>query len=187
MPDSTAGPAPPDPAAALAGAARNVSRQELIAINWIRFSTATFLVSLHLVDDPPCIGIKSAIGVSHRHPDQATGRCNSPTDLEAAFQHPLLYVGAQQFAFGVAFSLGLVIIAVALVRMSQVIIGEHVDMFGLAIWGAVEAVTAIVVWCFPALKGFLARRVRKYHGAMSSRQKHGTRGDSAEAGSATTP
>lgn len=49
MPDSTAGPAPPDPAAALAGAARNVSRQELIAINWIRFSTATFLVSLHLV------------------------------------------------------------------------------------------------------------------------------------------
>ncbi|EMT69771.1 hypothetical protein FOC4_g10000896 [Fusarium odoratissimum] len=42
----------------------------------------------------------------------------------------------KKIGLGIAFSLGIIIICVAIVRMSQVIVGKKVDLVGLAIWGA---------------------------------------------------
>ncbi|KAI9148955.1 hypothetical protein HJFPF1_10999 [Paramyrothecium foliicola] len=82
----------------------------------------------------------------------------------------------KKIGLGVAFSLGFIIIAVAIVRMTQVIVGEQVDLVGLAIWGAVETATAVVVGCLPALKGFLTRGVKLYQTRKRSDQKYGTGG-----------
>jgi hypothetical protein len=69
----------------------------------------------------------------------------------------------------IAFSLGIIIISVAIVRMTQIISGKTVDLVGLAIWGAIEASTAVIVGSLPPLKALLTRNVRKY----SSRNKSG--------------
>jgi hypothetical protein len=68
----------------------------------------------------------------------------------------------KKIGLGIAFSLGFIIIAVAVVRMTQVIVGEQVDLVGLAIWGAVETATAVVVGSLPALKGVLTRSIKTY-------------------------
>ena len=85
----------------------------------------------------------------------------------------------KKIGLGVAFSLGFIIIAVAIVRMTQVIVNAQVDLVGLAIWGAVETATAIVVGSLFPLKAFLARRVEKYHSNKAS-QKYG--GNSSASG-----
>jgi hypothetical protein len=72
----------------------------------------------------------------------------------------------RKIGLGVAFSLGTIIMIVALVRMTQVIRTDgsnQVDMVGLAIWGAVESATAVVVGSLPPLKGLLSRSMEKYH------------------------
>ncbi|KAK1971603.1 hypothetical protein LY78DRAFT_598238 [Colletotrichum sublineola] len=66
-----------------------------------------------------------------------------------------------------AFSLAIIIICVAIVRMTQVLKGQHVDIVGLAIWGAVETATAVVVGSLPPLKALLTRGVKKYHSNSS--------------------
>jgi hypothetical protein len=75
----------------------------------------------------------------------------------------------RKVGLGIAFSLGIIIIAVAIVRMTQIISGKTVDLVGLAIWGAIEASTAVIVGSLPPLKALLTRNVRKY----SSRNKSG--------------
>ncbi|OIW22711.1 hypothetical protein CONLIGDRAFT_694968 [Coniochaeta ligniaria NRRL 30616] len=72
----------------------------------------------------------------------------------------------RKIGLGVAFSLGAIIVIVALVRMTQVIRidgSNQVDMVGLAIWGAVESATAVVVGSLPPLKALLSRSMEKYH------------------------
>ncbi|KAH6952900.1 hypothetical protein DER45DRAFT_542058 [Fusarium avenaceum] len=75
----------------------------------------------------------------------------------------------KKIGLGVAFSLGIIIICVAVIRMSQVIVGKQVDLVGLAIWGAVETATALVVGSLPALKGLLSRGIKKYTSSRSGR------------------
>jgi hypothetical protein len=75
----------------------------------------------------------------------------------------------KKIGLGVAFSLGIIIICVAVIRMSQVIVGDQVDLVGLAIWGAVETATALVVGSLPALKGLLSRGIKKYTTSRSGR------------------
>ncbi|KAH7211443.1 uncharacterized protein FOBCDRAFT_126654 [Fusarium oxysporum Fo47] len=75
----------------------------------------------------------------------------------------------KKIGLGIAFSLGIIIICVAIVRMSQVIVGKKVDLVGLAIWGAVETATALVVGSLPALKGLLTRGIKKYATSRSGR------------------
>ncbi|KAK4245588.1 hypothetical protein C7999DRAFT_16244 [Corynascus novoguineensis] len=78
----------------------------------------------------------------------------------------------RKIGLGVAFSLGAIIITVAVVRMTQVIKPDDiagVDLIELAIWGAVETSTAVIVGSLPPLKALLSRGVKKYHG--SSRKK----------------
>ncbi|KAM0192386.1 hypothetical protein ACHAPI_008333, partial [Fusarium lateritium] len=75
----------------------------------------------------------------------------------------------KKIGLGVAFSLGIIIICVATIRMSQVVVGDKVDLVGLAIWGAVETATALVVGSLPALKGLLSRGIKKYTTSRSGR------------------
>ncbi|KAM0548083.1 hypothetical protein ACHAPJ_010141 [Fusarium lateritium] len=75
----------------------------------------------------------------------------------------------KKIGLGIAFSLGVIIISVAIVRMSQVIVGNKVDLVGLAIWGAVETATALIVGSLPALKSLLTRGVKKYTSSRSGR------------------
>ncbi|KAL2134876.1 hypothetical protein VTI74DRAFT_10602 [Chaetomium olivicolor] len=118
-----------------------------------------------------------------------TGKCNSPRDVwmqkfDVLFSTtvdvtsdlmimalpiailPSLQLDVRRKAgLGIAFSLGAVIIAVALVRMTQVTTNSSagvVDLIGLAIWGAVESATAVVVGTLPPLKALLSRSVKKY-------------------------
>lgn len=85
----------------------------------------------------------------------------------------------RKIGLGVAFSLGFIIIAVAIVRMTQVIVGTSVDLVGLATWGAVETATAVVVGSLPPLKALLSRGVRKYSSKLSG-QKYGTDKDGSQ-------
>lgn len=75
----------------------------------------------------------------------------------------------KKIGLGIVFSLGVIIISVAVVRMSQVIVKRQVDLVGLAIWGAVETATALVVGSLPALKGLLTRSIKKYTNSKSGR------------------
>lgn len=68
----------------------------------------------------------------------------------------------KKIALGFVFGLGVIIICVAIVRMTQVVVGDQVDLVGLAIWGAVETATALIVGSLPPLKSIIARGVRKY-------------------------
>ena len=79
----------------------------------------------------------------------------------------------KKIGLGIAFSLALLITCVAIVRMTQVIVADRVDLVGLAIWGAVETTTAVVVGCLPPLKALLSRGVRKYSSNMKSSQRYG--------------
>ncbi|KAF5573216.1 hypothetical protein FPANT_12516 [Fusarium pseudoanthophilum] len=98
----------------------------------------------------------------------------------------------KKIGLGIVFSLGIIIISVALVRMSKVIVGNQVDLVGLAIWGAVETATALVVGSLPALKGLLNRSIKKYATSRSGRSNpadHGSRSSQRRRGhgSALTP
>ncbi|GKU04909.1 hypothetical protein FLAG1_07653 [Fusarium langsethiae] len=75
----------------------------------------------------------------------------------------------KKIGLGIVFSLGVIVISVAIVRMSQVIVKRQVDLVGLAIWGAVETATALVVGSLPALKGLLSRSIKKYTTSRSGR------------------
>ncbi|KAF5562306.1 hypothetical protein FPHYL_5738 [Fusarium phyllophilum] len=98
----------------------------------------------------------------------------------------------KKIGLGIAFSLGIIIICVAIVRMSKVIVGNQVDLVGLAIWGAVETATALVVGSLPALKGLLSRGIKKYATSRSGRTDpadYGSQGSQRRRahGSALTP
>ncbi|KAL6920637.1 hypothetical protein ACHAP8_008183 [Fusarium lateritium] len=75
----------------------------------------------------------------------------------------------KKIGLGIVFSLGVIIISVAIVRMSQVIVKRQVDLVGLAIWGAVETATSLVVGSLPALKSLLTRGIKKYTTSRSGR------------------
>ncbi|KAL2176106.1 uncharacterized protein P884DRAFT_204031 [Thermothelomyces heterothallicus CBS 202.75] len=84
----------------------------------------------------------------------------------------------RKIGLGIAFSLGAIIITVAIVRMTQVIkpnSTDAVDLIGLAIWGAVETATAVIVGSLPPLKALLSRNLKKYHGSSRTKgSRYGT-------------
>jgi hypothetical protein len=90
---------------------------------------------------------------------------------------PSLQLNAKKkIGLGVAFSLGLVIIGVAIVRMSQVIVGQTVDLVGLAIWGSIETSVAIIVGSLLPLKALISRSTKKYSSKKASSQKYNVGG-----------
>ncbi|KAK1518128.1 hypothetical protein CPAR01_15777 [Colletotrichum paranaense] len=77
----------------------------------------------------------------------------------------------KKFGLAVAFCLALITILTAIVRMTQVLKGETVDMVGLAVWSLTELGTAIIVGSLPPLKALLTRGMRKYNGSRTNRNK----------------
>ncbi|ORY58206.1 uncharacterized protein BCR38DRAFT_468857 [Pseudomassariella vexata] len=78
----------------------------------------------------------------------------------------------QKVGLGLTFSISCIIIGVSIVRLKQAIVGEIVDIVGLAIWGAVEASTAVIVGSLPPLKAFLSKGI-KAHTTKKSSQNYG--------------
>ena len=68
----------------------------------------------------------------------------------------------QKVGLGVVFCLGLCIIAVAVVRLTQIIGSARADPVGLAVWGIVESSVAVIVGSLPPLKSFLGKKLQKY-------------------------
>jgi hypothetical protein len=80
----------------------------------------------------------------------------------------------KKIGLAVVFSLGCIIIAFAIIRMTQVIHHKIVDLVGLAIWSSVESAVSVIVGCLPPLKGFFAKGIRSYTTKRSAnRYGHG--------------
>lgn len=93
---------------------------------------------------------------------------------------PSLQLDARRkFGLAVAFGLSFIIISVAIVRMTQVIISGKdgvVDLVGLAVWGAIETSTAVIVGSLPPLKALLSRSVKKYSTRAKYQYQYGASG-----------
>lgn len=68
----------------------------------------------------------------------------------------------QKIGLGVVFSLGFMIIATAIVRMTQIIDQSRSDPVGLGVWGLVESSVAVIVGSLPPLKSFFAKKLKRY-------------------------
>lgn len=113
--------------------------------------------------------------------DDETGKCGKPIDIEGSvisisfstavdvltdlmiMALPIklltfLHVSrAQRFALIGIFSVGCIVIACALIRLTQIVAQARSDPVGLAVWGIVEGSMSVVVGSLPALKGFFGR------------------------------
>ena len=76
----------------------------------------------------------------------------------------------QKIGLASIFGIGVIIIAAAIVRCTQVLARARSDPVGLAVWGLVESSISVMVGAMPALKAMLARTVH--------RTIHWTRGSS---------
>jgi hypothetical protein len=64
---------------------------------------------------------------------------------------------AQRLALIGIFSVGAIVIACALVRLTQIVAQARSDPVGLAVWGIVESSMSVVVGSLPGLKSFFGR------------------------------
>lgn len=118
--------------------------------------------------------------------DWCQGQCSKPIDREGAFiaisystavdilsdlmimTLPLrilkdLQVSSKQKAgLFVVFGLGLIIIACAVIRMTQLLAYVEADPPGLAVWGTVESTVSVIVGSLPPLKSFLSKKFKQY-------------------------
>ncbi|KAL4757797.1 uncharacterized protein BDW70DRAFT_163188 [Aspergillus foveolatus] len=63
----------------------------------------------------------------------------------------------QKVGLGAVFSLGLIIIAFAVVRAINITGRSYSDQAGLAVWGIAESSISVIVGCLPPFKTFLSR------------------------------
>jgi hypothetical protein len=79
---------------------------------------------------------------------------------------------AQRFALVGIFSVGCIVIACSLIRLTQIIAHARSDPVGLAVWGVVESSMSVVVGSLPALKSYFGRAwdrtVMRYSGQLGS-------------------
>jgi hypothetical protein len=79
---------------------------------------------------------------------------------------------AQRFALVGIFSVGGIVIACSLIRLTQIIAHARSDPVGLAVWGVVESSMSVVVGSLPALKSYFGRAwdrtVMRYSGQLDS-------------------
>lgn len=77
----------------------------------------------------------------------------------------------QKIGLTAIFGIGCVVIAIAVVRLTQIVGKERADPVGLALWGIVESSISVVVGSLPALKSFLGRAIQRtlHHGSMPLR------------------
>jgi hypothetical protein len=79
---------------------------------------------------------------------------------------------AQRFALVGIFSVGGIVIACSLIRLTQIIAHARSDPVGLAVWGVVESSMSVVVGSLPALKSHFGRAwgrtLMRYSGQLDS-------------------
>jgi hypothetical protein len=79
---------------------------------------------------------------------------------------------AQRMALIGIFSVGAIVIACALARLTQIVAQARSDPVGLAVWGIVESSMSVVVGSLPALKSFFGRAwdrtIKRYSGQLNS-------------------
>ena len=87
--------------------------------------------------------------------------------------------GAQKQGLALIFCIGFLIIATALVRLSQIVTTQRTDPVGLAVWGLVESNVAVIVGTLPALKGLISRKVQStfVSSGPRSRRRYGNISD----------
>lgn len=78
----------------------------------------------------------------------------------------------QRLALIGIFSVGVLVIACALLRLTQIVAQARSDPVGLAVWSLVEGSMSVVVGSLPALKGFFGRAwvqtVKRRSGQMNA-------------------
>jgi hypothetical protein len=78
----------------------------------------------------------------------------------------------QRFALVGIFSVGCIVIACSLIRLTQIVAHARSDPVGLAVWGIVESSMSVVVGSLPALKSYFGRAwdrtVMRYSGQLGS-------------------
>lgn len=76
---------------------------------------------------------------------------------------PLLNLDKRRkIGFAAISGLSIFVVCVSIVRMTQAIASERVDLVGLTIWSSVETCVALIVGSLPALRGLLPRGIRRY-------------------------
>lgn len=98
--------------------------------------------------------------------------------LPVALLHVLQLDIRRKIGLAFAFCLALITISFALVRMTQVISGTTIDMLGLALWGTLESMVALIVGCLPPLKALISGGIRN----MSTRRSAPLHGNSYKSG-----
>ncbi|KAL4973675.1 hypothetical protein BDW66DRAFT_153628 [Aspergillus desertorum] len=68
----------------------------------------------------------------------------------------------QKVGLGAVFSLGLIIIAFAVVRAINITGRSYSDQAGLAVWGIAESSISVIVGCLPPFKTFLSRNSSRH-------------------------
>ncbi|PLN78485.1 hypothetical protein BDW42DRAFT_195802 [Aspergillus taichungensis] len=63
----------------------------------------------------------------------------------------------ERLSLGVIFSLGIIIVAAAVVRAIQISGKAYTDMAGVAIWSVAESSISVIIGCLPPFKIFLSR------------------------------
>jgi hypothetical protein len=83
---------------------------------------------------------------------------------------------AQRLALVGIFSVGCIVIACSLIRLTQIIAHARSDPVGLAVWGVVESSMSVMVGSLPALKSYFGRAwdrtMMRYSGQLGSSDLH---------------
>ncbi|EXJ84958.1 hypothetical protein A1O3_05633 [Capronia epimyces CBS 606.96] len=88
----------------------------------------------------------------------------------------------QKIGLAIVFSLGLAIIAVAIIRLTQIIGQARADPVGLAVWGLVESSISVIIGSLPPLKSLLGKQIQKFTSAISGRESGGRQSGKDQSG-----
>lgn len=78
--------------------------------------------------------------------------------------HKLQVSNRQKMGLAGVFTVGVLVIATAIVRLTQIIGAERSDPVGLAVWGLVESSVSVIVGSLPPLKNVLGRTLARTRG-----------------------
>ena len=85
----------------------------------------------------------------------------------------------KKIGIGITFALGMLVVSVAIVRMDKITCGSGMDFVGVALWGAVETATAIVVGSLMSFGGLLTKGVEGVRRSVGySKQSDRSKGSS---------
>lgn len=75
--------------------------------------------------------------------------------------HKLQVSMQQKMGLAGVFTVGIMVVATAIVRLTQIIGQERSDPVGLAVWGLVESSISVIVGSLPPLKNVLGRQLSR--------------------------